>query len=70
MKVQALLFELPAQQIEREKRMQAILKDRRIARYLIQADLSERATIEVLMECYDYSLYEAIEMCIKHPLPK
>lgn len=67
MRAQAVLFELPAEEIERKKRMAAILRDRKVARYLIKADGRERETIEMLMECEELSLYDAIEMCIKIP---
>lgn len=67
-RAQAVLFELPADELARKKRMAGILRDRKVARYLIKADSWERETIEMLMECEDLSLYEAIEMCIKHPV--
>lgn len=67
MRAQAVLFELPAEEIERKKRMAAILRDRKVARYLIKADDYEREAIEFCMHEFDLSLYDAIEMCIRNP---
>lgn len=66
---QALLFELPAEEMARKERMKAILNDRKLARYLMHADEDERDAINFLWEDNEgeFTLAEAIQMCIDNP---
>lgn len=69
MSKQAVLFELPPEEVERKRRMKSILKDRELARYLMRADEDEREAINFLWEDNEgeFTLAEAIQMCIDNP---
>lgn len=64
---QAKLFEDQEENKAIAARFKQTFTDRKIARHLMSADSWERETIEMLMEDFDMTLYEAIDMCIKHP---
>ncbi len=64
---QAVLFELPAEELERKHKMAAILKDRKLARHLMYAD--DHEGINFLYEDGEgeFTLAEAIQACIDNP---
>lgn len=64
---QALLFELPADEKARKKRMAGILHDRKLARHLMYSDDDEREAIEILLNSGVETLAEAIQIAIDNP---
>ncbi|MBN8222976.1 MAG: hypothetical protein J0L53_18825 [Spirochaetes bacterium] len=64
---QELLFPIDQENRAIAARYRETFRDRKIARHLMSADSWERETIEMLMEDFAMTLYEAIDMCIKHP---